>query len=73
MLAMGLTNDSTGVDQTRFFDVELFDAGGSEVARDAIRQADLVIVPRLVGADDILGEFLFGVAPVELTIIPGML
>ena len=63
-----MTNDSTGLDQTRFFD-----AGGSEVARDAIRQADLVIVPRLVGADDILGEFLFGVAPVELTIVPGML
>ena len=68
-----MTNDSTGLDQTRFFDVELFDAGGSEVARAAIRQADLVIVPRLVGADDILGEFLFGVAPVELTIVPGML
>ena len=68
-----MTNDSTGLDQTRFFVVELFDTGGSEVARDAIRQADLVIVPRLVGADDILGEFLFSVAPVELAIVPGML
>jgi len=67
-----LADDLAGLDRARLLDVELFGARGTEVARGAIRQSDFVIVPGLIRADDIPGEFLFGIASVELSIVASM-
>ena len=70
---MGLTNDFARLDQARFIDVELFYTGGTKVTGATIRQPDFIGAAGLSRANDIPGEFLFGVASVEFAVFPGVL
>ena len=68
-----MADDLAGLDRTRLLDVEPFGAGGTEVAFGMVSQSNFVIVPGLISADDIPGEILFGVTPIELPIVASVL
>ena len=68
-----MADDLAGLDLTRLYDVELFGAGGTEVAFGMVCQSNFVVVISFIRADDIPGEFLFGGTPIELPVVPGVL